>query len=137
MKLKTVVMAGAAICAAAPALAHHSFSMFQRDKYASVTGTVSEYEWTNPHVWIHVKAPDAQGKMVEWGFEMQSIAQDSRAGWRADTVKPGDKITIEYHPLKDGSRGGQLTSAVLANGTRLGPPPPDGFLSVKPGDGGI
>ncbi len=103
----------------------------------SVTGTVSEYEWTNPHVWIHVKAPDAQGKMVEWGFEMQSIAQDSRAGWRADTVKPGDKITIEYHPLKDGTRGGQLTSAVLANGTRLGPPPPDGFLSKTPGDGGI
>ena len=50
---------------------------------------------------------------------------------------PGDKVSIEYHPLKDGSRGGQLTAAVLANGKRLGPPPPDGFLSVTPGDGGI
>jgi hypothetical protein len=137
MKIGALVLCGIVATFAVPALAHHSFSMFDREKYASVTGTVSEYEWTNPHVWIHVKAPDAQGKMVEWGFEMQSIAQDTRAGWRADTVKTGDKITIEYHPLKDGSRGGQLTSAVLANGTRLGPPPPDGFLSVKPGDGGI
>ena len=137
MTFGRVVLSAALVSIAAPALAHHSFAMFAREKYASVTGTVSEYEWTNPHVWIHVKAPDEGGKMVEWGFEMQSIAQDSRAGWRADTVKPGDKITIEYHPLKDGSRGGQLTSAVLSNGTRLGPPPPDGFLSVKPGDGGI
>jgi len=137
MKIGRVILSTVLAGLAAPALAHHSFAMFEREKYVSVTGTVSEYEWTNPHVWIHVKAPDAQGKMVEWGFEMQSIAQDSRAGWRADTVKPGDKITIEYHPLKDGTRGGQLTSAVLANGTRLGPPPPDGFLSKTPGDGGI
>jgi len=137
MKIGRVILSTVLVGLVAPALAHHSFAMFEREKYVSVTGTVSEYEWTNPHVWIHVKAADAQGKMVEWGFEMQSIAQDSRAGWRADTVKPGDKITIEYHPLKDGTRGGQLTSAVLANGTRLGPPPPDGFLSKTPGDGGI
>ena len=137
MKLKALVLAGVAVCVAAPAFAHHSFAMFEREKYVSVTGTVKEYEWTNPHVWIHIMAPDAKGKAVEWGFEMQSIAQDSRAGWRADTVKPGDKITIEYHPLKDGTRGGKLTAAVLADGKRLGPPPPDGFLSVTPGDGGI
>ena len=137
MKVKTMVLAGALLSFAAPALAHHSFSMFDRDKVVNITGTVKEYEWANPHVWIHVVAADSAGAPREWGFEMQSIAQDSRAGWRADTVKPGDKITIEFHPLKDGTRGGQLTAGVLANGTRLGPPPPDGFLSVKPGDGGI
>jgi hypothetical protein len=138
MKFKGLVLAAlAAISSAAPAFAHHSFAMFEREKFLSVTGVVKEYEWTNPHVWIHIMAPDAQGKSVEWSFEMQSIAQDSRAGWRPDSVKPGDKISIEYHPLKDGSRGGQLTSAILASGKRLGPPPPDGFLSVTPGDGGI
>jgi len=137
MKLQALVLAGATIAITAPAFAHHSFAMFDRNKTASVTGTVKEYEWTNPHVWIHITAPDEKGAMREWGFEMQSIAQDTRAGWRVDTVKPGDKITIEFHPLKDGSRGGQLTAAVLANGKRLGPPPPDGFLSVTPGDGGI
>jgi hypothetical protein len=137
MNLKPLALAGLALCVAAPAFAHHSFAMFEREKFVNVAGVVKEYEWTNPHVWIHIMAPDAQGKAVEWSFEMQSIAQDTRAGWRRDSVKPGDKISIEYHPLKDGSRGGQLTAAVLANGKRLGPPPPDGFLSVTPGDGGI
>ena len=137
MTLKSLGLVGMALCVAGPALAHHSFAMFEREKFANISGTVKEYEWTNPHVWIHVMVPNAQGKEVEWSFEMQSIAQDSRAGWRPDSVKPGDKVTVEYHPLKDGSRGGQLTAAVLANGKRLGPPPPDGFLSVTPGDGGI
>jgi len=137
MKLQSFVAIAAALCAAAPAFAHHSFAMFDRDKTIAISGIVKEYEWTNPHVWIHIVAPDQTEKAVEWSFEMQSIAQDSRAGWRANTVKPGDKITIEYHPLKDGTRGGQLTAGVLADGTRLGPPPPDGFLSVRPGDGGI
>jgi hypothetical protein len=137
MKVKGFLLAMAALCVAAPALAHHSFAMFERNKTISIAGVVKEYEWTNPHVWLHIMAPDQTGRSVEWSFEMQSIAQDTRAGWRKDTVRPGDKITIEYHPLKDGSRGGQLTAGTLADGTRLGPPPPDGFLSVTPGDGGI
>ena len=138
MNLKVVSLTAIAVAAfTAPALAHHSFAMFDRDKSVTLTGVVKEFEWTNPHVWIHLMVTDDKGMPREWGFEMQSIAQDSRAGWRPDSVKPGDRVTIEFHPLKDGSRGGQLTSAVLANGTRLGPPPPDGFLSVRPGDGGI
>ena len=137
MDVKALVLAGVAASLAAPAFAHHSFAMFDRDKAVQIAGVVKDYEWSNPHVWIRVMAIDEKGTPREWGFEMQSIAQDTRAGWRADTVKPGDRITIEFHPLKDGSRGGQLMSALLQNGTHLGPPPPDGFLSVKPGDGGI
>ncbi len=136
--LRRITLAAAAILAMpAAAFGHHSFAMFNRDQLVSVTGVVKDYEWANPHVWIHLMVSDDKGVPREWGFEMQSIAQDSRAGWRPDSVKPGDKITIEFHPLKDGSRGGQLASAILSNGTRLGPPPADGFLSVKPGDGGI
>jgi uncharacterized protein DUF6152 len=137
MKRKLAVVSVVAGLLPGAASAHHSFAMFNRDQLTSITGVVKDYEWSNPHVWIHLMVTDDKGVAREWGFEMQSIAQDSRAGWRPDSVKPGDKVTIEFHPLKDGSRGGQLTSAVLANGTRLGPPPPDGFLSVKPGDGGI
>ena len=122
MNLKTSVLVGIALTAAAPAWAHHSFAMFDRDKAANVNGVVKEYEWTNPHVWIHVMMPDAQGTPREWSFEMQSVQQDAAAGWRPDSVKPGDMVSIEYHPLKDGSRGGQLMSAILANGQRLGPP---------------
>jgi hypothetical protein len=106
----------------ASAFAHHSFAMYDRDKTDTVNGIVKEYEWTNPHVWIHIMAPDAAGKAIEWSFEMQSIAQDAAAGWRADSVKPGDKVSIDFHPLKDGTRGGQLVAATIANGQRLGPP---------------
>ena len=122
MNVKILALGGIFISFAAPALAHHSFAMFDREKVANMSGTVKEYEWTNPHVWIHLTAPDAQGTPREWSFEMQSVQQDAAAGWRPDSVKPGDKVSIEYHPLKDGSRGGQLMSAVLANGQHLGPP---------------
>jgi hypothetical protein len=122
MKLKILVLAAASLSLAAPAFAHHSFAMFNREKADNITGTVKEYEWTNPHVWIHISVPDEQGVAREWSFEMQSVQQDAAAGWRADSVKPGDKVSIEYHPLKDGSRGGQLMSATLSNGQHLGPP---------------
>jgi hypothetical protein len=122
MRIATLVLAGVGVGLAVPAVAHHSFAMFDREKVVTMSGTVKEYEWTNPHVWIHVTAPDEKGTPREWGFELQAIAQDYAAGWRADSVKPGDKISIEYHPLKDGARGGQLMSATLANGQHLGPP---------------
>ena len=122
MKMKTVLLAVAALAIATPALAHHSFAMFDRTKAVQIEGNVKEYEWTNPHVWIHIMVPDQAGTPREWSFEMQSVQQDAAAGWRPDSVKPGDKVSIEYHPLKDGSRGGQLMSATLANGQHLGPP---------------
>ena len=122
MNMKAIILAGVAASLAAPALAHHSFAMFDREKAVEIAGIVKEYEWTNPHVWIHLLAPDASGKPVEWGFEMQAIAQDMAGGWRPDSVKPGDKVSIDFHPLKDGSRGGQLVAATLADGKRLGGP---------------
>lgn len=113
---------------AVPAFAHHSFAMFDPDQLITKPGVVKEFEWTNPHVWLHVLAPDASGKPVEWSFEMQATAQASSGGWKPDTVKPGDKVTVEFHPLKDGSRGGELVAATLPDGRRLGsqanrPPP--------------
>jgi len=121
MKLKTLALSGFALLIAAPAMAHHSFAMFDRTKYMTMSGTVKEFEWTNPHVWIHVNVPE-NGKQVEWSFEMQAIGTNAALGWRADSVKPGDKVTIEFYPLKDGSRGGQLAAATLADGKRLGGP---------------
>jgi hypothetical protein len=123
MKLTHCAIAALTFAVSAPAHAHHSFAMFDREKAISMTGVVKEYEWTNPHVWIHIMAADTQSATPrEWSFEMQSVQQDYAAGWRPDSVKPGDKVTIEFHPLKDGSRGGQLMSATLANGQHLGPP---------------
>ena len=74
----------------------------------------------------------ADGKATEWGFEMGSVGQLVRGGWKQDTVKPGDKLTMTMHPLKDGSRGGQYVSALTADGHRYneivpgGNAPPDG-----------
>ena len=121
--MKSLILAGVAAAIAVPAYAHHSFAMFDRDKTFTMDGTVKEYEWTNPHVWIHMMVPDqASGKPVEWSFEMQAINANAALGWRADSVKPGDKVSIDFHPLKDGSRGGQLVAATLADGKRLGGP---------------
>jgi hypothetical protein len=121
MKVKALTLAGLLLpLLAGPGLAHHSFAMFDPEKLITQEGTVKEFEWTNPHVWLHIVAPDASGKAVEWSFEMQAVAQATSGGWRADIVKPGDKVRVEFHPLKDGSRGGELVAATLPDGKRLG-----------------
>ena len=120
MKLKTFGLAGIALCwSAGAAFAHHSFSMFDGNKTVSIAGTVVQYEWSNPHMWLHMMAPDTEGKTYRWSLEMGGPAQLSQRGWAPDTVAPGDKVTVTMHPLKDGSHGGQLLSIVLPSGKRL------------------
>ena len=76
---------------------------------------------TNPHAWMRMTAADgATGQPVEWSFEMGSPGQLGARGMKPDSVKPGDKITLQAHPMKDGSRGGQYMSATLADGSTLG-----------------
>src|SRR5258706_125350 len=123
MNVKVLAVAGLVLpLLGGQALAHHSFAMFDPEKLITQTGLVKEFEWTNPHVWIHIMVPDQSGKSVEYSFEMQAIATNAALGWRADSVKPGDKVSVDFHPLKDGSRGGQLVAATLADGKRLGGP---------------
>lgn len=105
-----------ALLATAPAFAHHSFSMFDAGKTVVLDGTVKEFELTNPHAWLYVVTKDAQGKVSEWGIEMGGPGAIARNGWNAETVKPGDKITVVIHPLKDGSLGGQYVNAKLPDG---------------------
>src|SRR5262249_48050937 len=100
--------------------AHHSFAMFDHEKTITVSGTLKEFEFTNPHCWLHVSVVDpTTGRTLDWAFEMGSVGQIAAQGWKADTVKPGDKITIEAHPMKDGSRGGQYMSATVSDGRTL------------------
>lgn len=102
-----------------PALAHHSFAPFDRTEKISVNGTVKELQWGNPHVWLKVIAPDKDGVLEEWSFEATGISPMRRIGWSPTVVKPGDKLVVEAHPLKDGRRGGQLLSVVLPDGKVL------------------
>jgi hypothetical protein len=121
MSIKALSLAGIAICLfAAPALAHHSFAMFDADKTLEMSGTVKDFQWTNPHSWLQVMVADEQGQTKEWSLEMGSPGGLAREGWRPKTVKAGDKVTVRIHPLKDGSAGGQLLSVVLPDGRKLG-----------------
>jgi hypothetical protein len=120
MRSRALVLAGLALPVLAwPAFAHHSFSMFDRDKTVALTGIVKEFEFVNPHGWIHMMAADPSGKQMEWSFEMQPISQLGPAGWKSDSLKPGDKVTVDFHPLKDGARGGQFITATLPDGKKL------------------
>jgi hypothetical protein len=80
---------------------------------------VKEFEWLNPHAWIHLTAIDANGKPVTWSFEAGSTGQLTTAGWKKDDLKVGDKIELGFHPLKDGSHGGQVLTVMTADGRKL------------------
>ena len=102
-----------------PALAHHSFSMFDIAKTVTLEGQVVSFEMINPHSWLYVMTKDANGKVGEWALEMGGAGAMARAGWQKDTVKPGDTISVDIHPLKDGTRGGQFLKARLAGGKAI------------------
>ncbi len=111
----------AAASVAAPAFAHHSFAMFDSDKMVTMKGTVKEFEWVNPHSWLRVVVQDqTSGKQMNWALELGPPQQQIRRGWKPDSLKPGDPVTVNIHPLRDGSRGGQLVSATLPDGRTLG-----------------
>jgi hypothetical protein len=131
MKVQALCLAGiAAVLIAPPVSAHHSFAMFDAEKTITLSGTVKEFEWANPHMWLYVMVQDESGKMLEYPLEMQGPGQSVRLGWKPDSVKPGDKVTVEMHPLRTGARGGQLLNVVLPSGQKLGvggkPPSPFG-----------
>jgi Family of unknown function (DUF6152) len=121
MNIRTILLAGlAASLIAAPTVAHHSFAMFDATKVVTLDGTVKSFEWTNPHMWLTVTVPQANGQAIEYPLEMQGIAGAVKLGWKRDTARPGDKISVNIHPLRDGTHGGQLLSVVLASGAKLG-----------------
>jgi hypothetical protein len=120
MQLKVLSLAAiGAVAFVAPALAHHSFAMFDAEKTVTLNGTVKEFEWSNPHSWIRIDVLDQTGKELQWAIEMNAPAQLTQRGWNPTTIKPGDKITLTMHPLKDGARGGQFMTATLADGKSL------------------
>jgi hypothetical protein len=118
---KVLVLAGVAALALSggAAYAHHSFAMFDNAKTVTIEGTVKDYQWTNPHSWVQLMVKDASGKDVEWSVEAGSPNGLARQGWSRHSAKPGDKASIDIHPLKDGSAGGSLISMTV-NGQKVG-----------------
>ena len=101
------------------AMAHHSFAMFDTAKSVTITGTVSTFEWTNPHAYIEIDTADATGAK-HWSVEMGSPSILMQSGWKFKDLKHGDKITVVLSPLKDGKPGGLLIQATLPDGRTLG-----------------
>jgi hypothetical protein len=107
----------AALLAAAPAAqAHHSYAMFNMDKSVDLKGEIVQFKWSNPHAWIVVDATDAAGQKVRWNVEMNSPNNLALLGWKRSTLKPGDKVVMTVHPLKDGKQGGSFMSVQLPDG---------------------
>jgi hypothetical protein len=113
----------AVLAFAVTASAHHSFAAFDQEKAVTVVGTVKEFQWVNPHSWIQMMVTDDKGTEVEWSIEMSSPTSLLRRGWKPKTLKPGDRITVVGHPLRDGRPGASFVSATLADGTKLGGSP--------------
>jgi Family of unknown function (DUF6152) len=112
----TVVM----LVLSAPAWVHHSGAMFDRGREEKITGTVTEFQWTNPHASFKVEVPGADGKSVTWSVEMNGPNNLIRAGWKRTSINPGDKVTVTINPLRDGRPGGWYLAITLPDGRTLG-----------------
>ena len=126
LKSWIVVLATASFYSGA-SLAHHSPIVFDRTREVTITGVVTEFKWSSPHAWIHLDVKDDQGHVDNWGVEMDPATNLARAGWKSTSVKPGDKVSIVVHPLRNDEKGGQYISITLADGSKLGQKP-DGVL---------
>ena len=116
LALLTLVAAGVAL----PVLAHHSFAMFDQTREVTLVGTVKEFQWTNPHAFIHIEVAEGGANEV-WDIELNSPNNLKRQGWKATSLKSGDKITLTANPLRDLThKGGLFISVKLPDGTVLG-----------------
>ena len=105
---------------AGSAEAHHSRAMFDIQKPVELTGTVREFQWTNPHCYIQLVVADAGGAPAEWSVEMGAPMHLQARGWTPRTIKAGDRITVRLFPLRNGQRGGELATATRVDGGSLG-----------------
>ena len=113
------------LCGATSGSAHHSFAMFDQARRASVEGIVRTVEWTNPHVWIWIDV-DEGGAPVTYGFESSAPSELTRFfGWSRTSLEKGDRVTVQYAPLRSGKNGGALRTIMLADGRELRTPRSD------------
>ena len=119
--LRHLLTAAAFACLAIlPASAHHSAAMFDSGKEVVLVGTIKEFQYTNPHSWIQILVPrQGGGGEVEWSIETAAPIVLLRAGIRPTSLRPGDKVTLRTHPLRDGKPGGNLIDVKKADGTVL------------------
>lgn len=112
------VLAAVAVCVQ-PATAHHSNVAYEVTKVVTITGVVKDFEWVNPHTWLHLVVEDEKDGTVQWAVEGRAPGILSRAGWTRGSLKPGEKVTVDMSPAKDGSKVGIIARVTKADGTIL------------------
>ncbi len=136
MRAKLAMLAAGAglFMAALPALAHHSFAAeYDASKPITIKGTFVKMDWVNPHSWIRFNVKGEDGKVVLWSAEALPPNGLYRQGWRKDSLKPGDEITIEGFKAKDGSATMWSSRVTTADGRRMFAGSPDGVPPAGPG----
>ena len=119
MSTRAFHFACAMLMVATTAWAHHSGAGVDRTRTVTLSGVVKEFRWTNPHSWIDLEVTDAKGATV-WSIEMNPPPYLVRSGWKASTLKQGDKISVTLNPIRTGEPGGIFVSVTLADGRKLG-----------------
>ena len=122
--MRQVILVLAALLAApiamvAPVFAHHSFAMYDSDHQIKLNGKVKSFEWSNPHVYIELDAPDSQGATKSFLIECASPGILNRVGWKFNMIKAGDSITAIIAPLRTGEPGGLLKQITLPDGRKF------------------
>ena len=105
---------------ASTALAHHSFAMFDMTKEVTVSGTIKQFQWTNPHAYIQLTGKDASGRDVEWSMEMGAPMYLYARGWRPSSLKAGMRVNVTLNPLRNGKPGGVVREVTTADGRSIG-----------------
>jgi hypothetical protein len=102
-------------------LAHHSFAMFDQTQRTTLKGTVTDFQWTNPHAFIHLEVASASGAKEDWAIELNSPNNLKRQGWSSGSLKAGDQVTLDMFPLRnmDDHKGGLFIQVTLADGKVL------------------
>ena len=118
-KRSAIIIGSVLALSAGTAFAHHSFAMFDNAKEQTLDGTIKDFQWTNPHIWIQVNVKGPDGKVTEWSIEGGSPNGLKRSGWTKKSMNAGDKVVMKIHPLKDGTSGGSFMSATV-NGQEIG-----------------
>jgi Family of unknown function (DUF6152) len=117
--LSLAVLAGL-VLSAVPTFAHHGRTGYDNNKTLTLKGTVTHFEWANPHVQILFDAPDEKGVMKHWDVEAANPFSEVRIGWTKNEFKPGDQITISFHPAANGNGVGLFIKATLPDGRVAG-----------------